>query len=187
MVDVYDECPVFENSKYRLRLICDKDLEDLLKVYSDKKAVPFFNSDNCNGDNFYYTTLERMKEAIDFWKDSYKEKWFVRWAIVDKQKQQTIGAIEVFHRDAEDYFTNCALLRLDLRSDYEEKDEIVNILRIIIDECFLLFDCKMIATKAIKNDEERIVALKELGFAASDEKLVGHDGTKYLSYFIKNK
>ena len=25
-------------------------MDDLLKVYSDKNALPFFNSDNCDGD-----------------------------------------------------------------------------------------------------------------------------------------
>ena len=33
-----------------------EDKADLLKVYSDEKSVPFFNSDNCGGDDFYYTT-----------------------------------------------------------------------------------------------------------------------------------
>ena len=65
-----------------------EDSEDLLEVYSDKNALPFFNSDNCHGDNFYYQTIERMNEAIDFWLDSYENKWFVRWTIIDKKKSK---------------------------------------------------------------------------------------------------
>ena len=36
----------FENEKFLLRLISTDDIVDLLKVYSDPDAVPFFNSDN---------------------------------------------------------------------------------------------------------------------------------------------
>ena len=39
--------------------------KDILKIYSDKNALPFFNSDNCHGDNFYYPTKEKMDSAID--------------------------------------------------------------------------------------------------------------------------
>ncbi len=74
----YEKCPEFENENFLLRMVHAEDLEDLLKVYSDKKAVPFFNSDNCHGDTFYYDTKEKMKKAIDFWFYSYEQKYFVR-------------------------------------------------------------------------------------------------------------
>ena len=45
MRDVYEYCPEFENEKFLLRLISAEDSNDLLKVYSDPDAVPFFNSD----------------------------------------------------------------------------------------------------------------------------------------------
>ncbi len=47
MEDVYKNCPEYENEDYIFRMVSQKDKLDLLKVYSDKKAVPFFNSDNC--------------------------------------------------------------------------------------------------------------------------------------------
>jgi hypothetical protein len=186
MKDVYEFCPQFENEKYLLRLIEEKDLEDLHKVYSDKKAVSFFNGDNCNGDDFYYQTIERMKQAIDFWIFSYKERYFVRWVIVDKSTNQAIGTIELFHRDSEtDAFDNCALLRLDLRSDYEKSTEIENILSLIINPTYDLFYAEKIATKCWQNATERKSALEKLGFVLSEHKLVGNDGTEYGDYWVK--
>lgn len=67
MSNIYEICPQFENQKYLLRLVIEDDYTDLLKVYSDVKAVPLFNSDNCGGDDFYYTTESRMTEAIKYW------------------------------------------------------------------------------------------------------------------------
>lgn len=187
MKRIYEKCPSFENNKYLLRLIAKEDANDLLKVYSDINAVPFFNSDNCNGDDFYYETLERMKEAINFWIASYEGRWFVRWSIIDKTINKVIGTIELFHREATDYFNNVGLLRLDLRSDYEKETEIIEILNLIIKDTYELFYCDRIATKAVKPASERVRALIKLGFKPSDRLLIGHDGSEYSSYFEVDK
>lgn len=184
-IDVYKETPVFENEVFRLRLLERRDAEDLLKVYSDEMAVPLFNSDNCNGDTFYYNTLERVHKAIDMWEMSYRNRYFVRWSIVDKRENAVVGTIELFHRDAEDYFTNCGLLRLDLRSDYETELDITEILSLIVPVTYDLFYCGMIATKVVGIATERIQAVERMGFVASDEKVKGHDGTEYGDYYVK--
>lgn len=187
MIDVYDFCPRYEGEKYSLRLVDKNDCDDLLKVYSDEKAVPFFNSDNCYGDDFYYTTKQRMAQAIEFWIDKYNSRDFVRWSVIDNIENEAIGTIELFHRDSDDVFTECGLLRFDLRSDYEKMTEIVQILQLIIKPTFILFDCDKIATKSIPEAAERVHALKILGFEHSDEKLIGHDGTEYGDYFVLAK
>ena len=184
MEDVYKNCPVYENENYILRMVSQEDKIDLLKVYSDEKAVPFFNSDNCGEDDFHYTTENRMEQAIEYWLWEYSRQGFVRWTIVSKAANEAIGTIELFHREASDYFTNCGLLRLDIRSDYEISSEIINILELIIEPTYTLFHCNKIATKAIASATERIKALNDLGFELSDEKLMGHDGTKYDSDFV---
>lgn len=81
-MNIYESCPVLENERFIIRLFHQDDCDELLKVYSDKNALPFFNSDNCDGDNFYYATKERMEEAIAFWKLSYENGWFVRLSII---------------------------------------------------------------------------------------------------------
>lgn len=188
MISPYEKCPVFENENYLLRLVDASDAPDLLLVYSDEKAVPFFNSDNCHGDDFHYTTLKRMQEAIGFWQMSYREKYFVRWAIWDKNVRHAIGTIEFFNRKSEDYFNNCGLLRLDLRSDYEQKESILEILSLFLPPAFPLFDCQMIATKVPPFAFERIAAVTQFGFTASEEKLIGgHDQKTYGNYYILQK
>lgn len=187
MKEVYKSVPTFENDKFLLRFVSNNDCSDLLKVYSDKKSVPFFNSDNCGGDDFYYTTEKRMSEAINYWLWEYDRKGFVRWSVIDKTENEAIGTIELFHRNADDYFTDCGLLRLDLRSDYEQTSEIESILSLIINPTFELFNCNRIATKAISQATERIKALGSLNFTYSKMKLIGHDGTEYSDYFVLEK
>lgn len=94
-----------------------------------------------------------------------------------------IGTIELFHRESEDAFGDVGLLRLDLRSDYERKEEIIKILSLLMTQAYALFDCNRMATKAIASAVERRKALEKLGFTLSQEILVGHDGTSYKDYW----
>lgn len=187
MQNVYENCPVLENENFKLRLIQEQDAQDLLKVYSDEKAVPFFNSDNCHGADFHFTTMEEMDGTIRAWLSEYEGKGFVRWSVIDRAKGEAVGTIELFHRDAKDYFTSCGVLRLDLRSDYEEEDSITQILMMITESAYELFECSMIATKAIPAAGRRRKALTKAGYHLTEEKVIGHDGTEYGDYWICRK
>lgn len=181
----YEKCPVYENENYLLRLVDSADTADLLQVYSDEKAVPYFNGDNCHGDDFHYTSMERMSAAVEFWLQAYEQKAFVRWVIVDKQLSRAIGTIELFNRRAADYYDDCGLLRLDLRSDYERTESIREILTLIAPPAFELFGCRMIATKIPPYASCRKEAAESLGFAASAEKLIGGDDkVEYGDYYV---
>ena len=109
-MNIFANCPVLENDKFVLRLIQSEDCDDLLKVYSDKNALPFFNSDGCNGDNFYYPTKERMTQAVDFLKEAYENGWFVRFSIIDKKLLTVIGPVELCLRVSDDDFINIVIL-----------------------------------------------------------------------------
>lgn len=181
----YEKCPVYANENYLLRPVESADAPELLRVYSDEGAVPLFNSDNCHGDDFHYTTLERMKEAIAFWDFSYKQKYFVRWSVVDKSTDTAVGTLELFCRRAEDYFNNCGILRLDLRSDYEREEKIFEILSLIVPSAFALFECEMLATKVPPFASERKKAVERTGFSATKEPLIGGEDRKvYNDYYV---
>lgn len=183
--DVYEEIPVLENERFRLREINEEtDAADLLKVYSDEKAWPLFNADNCWGD-FHCTTIEQIQGMISAWQREYEQRYYVRWAVVDKYTREVMGTIELFNRQAEDYFTDCGLLRLDLRSDYENEECIYSILNLIVPRSKEFFGCKMIATKAVVAAEQRIGVLKQMGFDLSKEVVMGHDGTGFGDYYEK--
>ncbi|MGN0915907.1 MAG: GNAT family N-acetyltransferase [Succinivibrio sp.] len=174
---------ILRTNRFSLRGTSQEDAEDLLKVYSDPLAQPLFNSDNCHGDDFCYETLERMRDAIDFWSRSYAQKQFVRFSVTDLKTSEAIGTIELFVRHSDDYFTNCGILRLDMRSDYEQKDFIIDILS-VIKKIAMATHISFIATKA-KEDcaTQRIAALTASGYVRSEQNLIGFDGTKYGSYY----
>ncbi len=183
-MNIFETCPVLENERFKLRLISENDCDDLLKVYSDRNALPFFNSDGCNGDNFYYPTQERMVEAIDFWKTAYVNGWFVRLSIIDKTINHVVGTVEICLRVSEDAFNNTGILRVDVGSDYEQKDALYSIFSLITPKVEELLGCKGVITKAAIYTVERIQAIKDIGFTQSRDYLIGNTGYAYDGYYV---
>ena len=183
-MNVYEQCPVLKSERFTLRLVEMEDAPGLMKVYGDERAVPLFNSDNCNGDDFHYTTLARMQQAIDFWLKSYHEwRCFVRWTIL--AAGEPIGTVELFHREAADAFNHHGLLRLDLRPDYETTADVAELLDLLHRHAYALFDCPILATKAPPFAEARCQALAQCGYIPSANSLIGHDGTEYADYWVR--
>lgn len=182
-MDVYVTCPEFSSHRFLLRQTRMEDWEDLLKVYSDRAAVPIFNSDNCTGD-FYMTRPGDMQNCIAFWLGEYAQRYYVRWSIIDQRVNQAIGTIELFNRTAGDFFNHVGLLRLDLRSDYETEESITQILSLLLPSAYTLFSCDKIATKIPPCAQVRQKTLTRMGFRYCPELLYGHDGTGYGDYYL---
>ena len=182
-MNIYEACPVLESENFLFRQVKEEDCDDLLKVYSDKYALPFFNSDNCDGDNFYYATGERMAEAIAFWHLSYKNGWFARLSIVDKGESNVIGTIELCLRVSEDVFDHMGILRIDVRSDYEKEDVLYEIAALITPHLSELLGCSGIITKVPIYAVERTKAFQKAGFVKSEHLLTGKTGYAYDGYW----
>ena len=182
-MNIYESCPVLENEKFMIRLFQENDCEELLKVYSDKNALPFFNSDNCDGDNFYYATKERMAEAIGFWKMSYENGWFVRLSIIDKKVENVIGTVELCLRVSDDAFNHMGILRVDVRSDYEQEEILYNIFSLVTPKIGEMLGCKGVLTKAPIYAVDRIEAIRKVGFVKSEHLLIGKNGYAYDGYW----
>ncbi len=183
-MNIYENCPVLSSGHYLLRLTCTEDLDGLLSVYSDRNALPFFNSDNCNGDNFYYTTRERMKEALDFWDYSYRNGWFARMTVIEKDSRRIIGTVELCGRASEDAFNGMCILRVDVGSEYENEAVLTEVFGLIAPHTDELLGTRGIVTKGPIYAVERTKALRNTGFTQSEHLLVGgHDGYRYNGYW----
>lgn len=160
---IYDQCPVYRSNRVTLRQTADDDAKALLACYSDEKAIPLFNADNCP-DDFHYTTLEQMKDEISFWNTSYQKKWFVRWTIIHNDSLEIIGTVEMFNKGILDEIGPYGVLRIDLRSDYEKRQIVQSILDIAERHFYDDFKVKGILTKAVPEAKERIAALNGMGY-----------------------
>lgn len=162
----YLECPAFETEHFIVRLIREEDALELMDCYSDKLARKFFNSDGCTSD-FFYDTIDEMRECVAMWVASYARRDFVRFAIVEKASRRAIGTIEMFGFVGR-YKTERGILRLDIMFAYEEAAYLQELFSLCVREFFKLFAVQKIVTKAIPEAVHRVAALESLGFAAHD-------------------
>lgn len=163
MKSVYEVCPVYRTERMTLRQTMPEDAEELLKCYSDEQSLPFFNADNCP-DNFYYTSTEQMKSEIKFWRDAYANKGWVRWTVILNDTCDKVGTVEMFHRPVPSRIGSHGVLRIDLRSDCENRKIIRNVLAIAQAHFYRDFDVNSIVTKAFPNADERNDVLKQSGY-----------------------
>ena len=125
-----------------------------------------------------------MSEVIDFWNMAYKNGWFVRLCIIDKSIENVIGTVELCKRVSEDEFNNMGILRVDVRSDYEQELVLYDIFSLISPKTASLMGCKGVITKAPIYAVERIKAIKKVGFVQSENFLIGKTGYAYDGYWI---
>ena len=160
MTDPYVSCPTFTTEHFTIRLIRQEDSRNLFACYHDKQAVSYMNDDNCDF-GFYVDTPEAMEETVKYWIQFYAERAFIRFAIVDTKKQQVIGTIEGFHGKE-------GVLRVDIRSEYETKLYMKEILAVAVANFKELFENEYLVTKAVKAATERRGALVEGGWKYID-------------------
>lgn len=181
-MNVYETCPTFITPRFTLRLVCKEDAPGLLKVYSDKVAWHYFNSDNCTSD-FRYSTLKEMEGCIDMWLHAYEKGWFVRWTILSGKTP--IGTMEMFRQSDGDHGEGLGVLRIDVKSMYEFPDVHEELLRTVLPELHELFGCQRILTKALPVMERRRLALVLHGFIPYKKFLVGDNGIEYGNYWVR--
>lgn len=177
-MNVYESCPTFITQRFVLRLVQREDAPGLLRVYSDKQAQAYFNSDNCTSD-FRYATLPEMQQCVDMWLWSYRQGHFVRWTIL--QDNKPIGTVEMFRQED----TDRGILRIDVGSRYEFEDVFDEILEVMLPELREMFGIERVLTKALPYMARRLSALYLHGFIKLSKPLVGHNGIEYTHYLSK--
>ncbi|NJD01711.1 MAG: GNAT family N-acetyltransferase [Ruminiclostridium sp.] len=156
-IDPYEICPVYESQNFILRLVSPEDAKDLLKCYSNSEAQRFFNDDNCSFGYGDVDDIEKMQYFIKLWLDSYYNKNFVRFSIIDKSANISVGTVEMF-------VGRHGILRIDIMPEYEREKYLSEFLK-TADYFFNDFDCDSIVSKAIPEAAERIEALTKRGYA----------------------
>lgn len=86
-------------------------------------------------------------------------------------------------RVSEDKFNNMGILRVDVRSDYEQQDILDEIFSLITPRLEEMLGCKGILTKAPIYAIERIKAIQKVGFTKSEHMLIGKNGYAYDGYW----
>lgn len=110
-INPFEKCPIVETKSFIIRLIEKSDSKDLFNCYHDEKALVLMNDDNCDF-GFYVKTEDEMANTVGYWLDFYKNGYFIRFSIVERNTGRIIGTIEGFNGEV-------GVLRIDIASIYD--------------------------------------------------------------------
>lgn len=153
--DVYEKCPTYETDSFVLRLVRMEDAEDLLDCYGDKLAVGRMNADFCTSE-FYFTTLDQMRDCIQFWLNEYQNGAYVRFALIYKLSNKVVGTVEIFGGEY-------GVLRIDLASKYEQNNFIEEITALAVSDFIYDFHIEKLVVKA-EHTPKRLEVFKKYAF-----------------------
>ena len=155
--DPYEKCPEYESRSFLLRLLSTDDANDLFECYNGD----IITSDNNTEKVFHFSTIKKARECIKSWLREYERRYYVRFAIIEKQNGRAAGTVEIF--DYGEKEIGHSVLRIDILSHYENEEHLSEILR-IADQFFCDFLCSTIVTKAVPEATRRINALMRNGY-----------------------
>jgi len=154
-MDPYRQCPVYESERYRLRLVAEGDAFALLPCYANPSASVQASSEHC-AYGYGSRTLEELQGFIRSWREAYRNREFIRFAILETASAMAIGTVEIFSMTK-----RMGVLRIDLPALHETGDTVAELLQ-TADRFFKDFGCEVIATKFFPAAEG---ALRACGYA----------------------
>lgn len=160
MCDPYEKCPEYTADMFTLRLITPADSPALFRCYHDRQATDLMNADNCDF-GFYMDTPETMARSVGCWLEAYRNRDFIRFAIVDNETESAVGTMEGFGGDT-------GVLRVDIASACETEACLTPLIRFARTRFRELFGNNRLVTKAIPQAACRRRALEAEGWAFID-------------------
>ncbi len=170
--DPYEKCPEFETARFIFRQVREEDAEELLRAfYGDLTGWMFYGNDMCK--SIFagrYATSEEMGRCIRSWLAAYKNRYYIRLTVIDKQTEKAIGTIEIFdHIHSEknwksDVVRQSFVLHIDFAVPYETQKYLSELLTLADQKFFRLFGFEYLLIRAVPAATERIAALTATGY-----------------------
>ncbi|MEO8666575.1 MAG: GNAT family N-acetyltransferase [Ignavibacteria bacterium] len=89
---VFDEFPVIETERLKLREITTDDRNEIFEIYSSEEAMKYFGK-------IPYKKIEEADERIMITQKAFKEKEGIRWGITLKPSGKLIGSAGIWRID----------------------------------------------------------------------------------------
>ncbi|TGY91791.1 N-acetyltransferase [Petralouisia muris] len=179
--NVFEECPVYRSEHFLLRQMRMEDAKGLFQCYSNPEAAKYFNGDCC-GDDFYYTDFSRFVKCMEFWESRYQEKDFVRFTIVYGSAGRIAGMAEICPSYKYSADGACmGILRLDLLPEYETREDIQELMELILKHVYEDFQVRSVIMKAQEDARIRRSVLKGLCFVPAQDEC----SIPFKDYFIR--
>ncbi|QYE99543.1 GNAT family N-acetyltransferase [Paraclostridium sordellii] len=148
----------FNAGNYIIRHINENDYEDIYSIYGDAEVMKY---DIGN----LLKSLDESKNNIETIHRGILNKWFVRWAIIDKYTDEFIGTIAFHHFEFDKHKVQ---IGYNLKKSYWRRGIMSDVLKLTID---YLQSNSLLETIEASIDDENVASVKlveKLGFKLSN-------------------
>ena len=152
----FDEVPVIETERLRLRRISADDLDDWMAVWHSPGVLDYLI-------DFEGEPHEEMGREIVAWAERiFAEKSGIRWALTLKPNAQLIGSCGFHLFDRRHQRVE---IGYELRSDCWRQGLMTEAVRAVLDFCFDTLDVHRVEADVVEGNAASAALLKKAGFA----------------------
>ena len=162
--------PIYETEHFMLRQVKMKDAADLVECYAHPTLAVQGSAHGCivGPGGYGSKNKKEMRAFIRFWLKEYHKGWYVRWSVIDRRSGEVVGTIEgggygILAKDADG-----VMLMIDLVAPYETEVFVPELLRLIIDKFYTLFQASILVIYGMPGADVRLNALTAAGFVPVD-------------------
>lgn len=118
--EVFIKFPILETKRFILREIRLEDYNYIYEIYSDEEAVKYQQIKPMEN-------MEQAQKAVESFLNGFKNKMFIRWCIVNKEKEDVLGTVtlhsfDIWNSKAEiGYMLNKKFWKQNVMSEAAEK------------------------------------------------------------------
>lgn len=123
MYSLFNEFKEIESDKYLLRKIKYSDSKDILEMYSDEDVMKFNSGQKIN-------YIEDIIKLIDIIYKGFRNKWFIRWGVIEKSTNEYLGDLALHHFDENE---NKVQIGYMLKKSYWNKGIMSEVAQLLID------------------------------------------------------
>ena len=182
--NLFEKFQVYETNNLLFTKVKIEDAIELFECYSDPITKSHMNNDNCGGEWPCYS-IDVVIRGIKGWEREFNDRFYIRWSVKHKHINKIIGTIEIAPIPNTTRFWDgvcqTGILRIDIISYLGNEEIFSEILKMVTDNFYTDFDIENIIVKALPDDNQRILALKNYDF----KELKDNDITPYGDYYIK--
>lgn len=151
MKGLFTDFKSVDTANFLIKNITSKDFKDIFEIYSDKSIMKY-DSKNI------LTSIEETNELIN---KGIKNRWFIRFSIVDKNSHNIIGTIALHHLDFEN---QKAQIGYNLKSQYWNKGIMSEVLHCMLEYIKNNTNIKELEASINKENIASVKLVEKLGF-----------------------
>jgi ribosomal-protein-alanine N-acetyltransferase len=151
---IFDEFPVLETKRLRLRMIRPGDITAVYEIFGDEEVTRYYGLET-------YTSIDQAVERIHVYRQNFAKRRSIRWGITFKNDDWLLGTVGIMNWKPR--FFNAAL-GYDLAKRYWRQGIMFETLTAVVGYAFTMMQMNRLEAFVMPQNKPSSQLLEKLGF-----------------------